>query len=194
MTRIIIIFFALTISIWYASAQSLMMKTDLMYAAVTSTPNLGAEMRLGDKSTLDIKGAYHPWNLQGTADNNRKLVHWKAQVEYRYWPCRNFDGHFFGVHVLASQYNVGQRNLDFMLGVGSEKYRFQGYGLGAGISYGYQWLLGKNWSLEANAGFGAAFLNHDKYEFRKCGEQKDSERLTYWGPTVLGINLVYFIH
>ena len=180
-------------SVRYTSAQNLMMKTDLMYAAATLTPNLGAEMRLGDKSTLDIKGSYHPWNLQGSADNNKKLVHWKAQVEYRFWSCRNFDGHFFGVHVLAAQYNIGQRNLDSMFGMDSEKYRFQGYGLGTGISYGYQWLIGKNWSLEANAGIGAAFLKHDKYEYRKCGERKDSERLIYWGPTVLGINLIYSI-
>ena len=193
MVRIIIIVFALAVSAWHTSAQSVMLKTNLLYTGATLTPNLGAEIRLGDRTTLDFWGSYNPWNLEGRNESNKKLVHWMSQVELRYWPCRSFDGHFFGLHLLTSQYNIGQKNLDFILGNESEKYRFQGYGLGGGISYGYQWLLSKNWSLSANVGIGLAFLNHERYESRHGGKLKDKENMTYIGPTRLGINLIYFI-
>ena len=193
MIRILVAILVLTVSNRYASSQNLMIKANLLYAGATFTPNLGAEMRLGNRSTLDIRNAYNPWNLIESAGNNKKNVHWMTQAELRYWSCRSFDGHFFGIHLIASQYNISKMNLDFILGEDSEKYRFQGFGLGTGVSYGYQWLLSKNWNLEANIGIGVALLKYDRYECRQCGKQKGSERLIYWGPTRFGINLVYFI-
>ncbi|MDR2039997.1 MAG: DUF3575 domain-containing protein [Bacteroidales bacterium] len=193
MKRILLVIFVLTTTIHCISAQDMMLKTNLLYAGATFTPNIGAEIRLNSNFTLDLNGAYNPWNLKGSAESNKKLVHWMAQAELRYYTCRSFDGHFFGVHLLASQYNIIQRNLDFILGNDSEKYRFQGYGIGAGLSYGYQWVLSKNWSLEATVGIGAMYLDFDKYECRTCGKQEGSETKIYLGPTRLGINLIYYI-
>ena len=170
-----------------------MVKTNMLYAGASFTPNIGAEIRLGNRSTLDIGGAYNPWNLRGSADNNKKFVHWMAQAEYRYWSCQSFDGHFFGAYILASQYNISQKNLDFIFGRNSKKYRFEGYVLGIGTSYGYQWLLSKNWSLEANLGIGIALLDYDKYECLQCGKHEDKVQMMYLGLTRLGINLIYFI-
>ena len=193
MIRIILTIIAFTISIQYTSAQSVMAKANLLYAGSTLTPNIGAEIRLGNRSTLDIVGAYNPWNLRGNEDNNKKFVHWMTQAEFRYWTCQSFDGHFIGAHLLASQYNISQKNLDFIIGRNSKKYRYQGYGWGGGISYGYQWLLSKNWSLETNIGIGIALLDYDKYECRQCGKQESNEQMIYWGTTKFGINLLYFI-
>ena len=193
MKKVFLSIFVLTIIFQHVSAQDIMLKTNLLYAGATFTPNIGAEIRLNNRYTLDLRGAYNPWNLKGDQDNNRKLVHWMAQAELRYWTCRSFDGHFFGVHLLASQYNVGQRKLDFLFGKDSKDYRFQGYALGAGVSYGYQWLLGKNWSLEATIGIGAAYMDHDKYECQTCGKLEDTVQRLYIGPTRLGLNLIYFI-
>ena len=193
MIRIIAAIFTLIISIQYSLAQSVMVKTNMLYAGATLTPNVGAEIRLGNKSTLDIGGAYNPWNLKGSEDNNKKFVHWMSQVEYRYWLCRSFDGHFLGAYILASQYNISQKNIDFIMGRNSQKYRYQGYGLGVGTSYGYQWLITKNWSLEANLGIGLAFMDYDKYECSQCGKHDDKVQKVHIGLTRLGINLIYFI-
>ena len=193
MIRILVGILALTISVRNSSAQSLMMKSNLLYAGATLTPNLGAEIRLGDGSTLDIKSAYNPWNKKVKTSDHKKFVHWMTQAELRYWPCRSFAGHFLGIHLIASQYDINQMNIDFIMGHDSEKYRFRGYGFGAGISYGYQWLLGKNWSIEANVGIGSALLNLNRYEYDQYGDSEYPERKTYWGPTRFGINLMYFI-
>ena len=99
----------LTLLVSYSRAQDIAIKTNLLYGGYTYTPNLSLEIGLGKRSTLDLGGGYNPWNLDGTAENNKKLVHWLGEIEYRYWLCQRFSGHFLGVHVLGSQYNMRNR-------------------------------------------------------------------------------------
>lgn len=176
-----------------ARGQQVSVKTNALYGAYTYTPNLGLEFGLGHKSTLDLGAGYNFWKKDGTADNNKKLVHWLAQAEYRYWTCQKFNGHFFGIHALGTQYNISQHELPLLFGKGSKDYRFQGWGAGGGISYGYQWILGKRWNLEANIGVGYVYLQYDKYECKKCGTKLGSEHRNYFGPTKAGISLIYII-
>ena len=37
--------------------------------------------------------------------------------------------------------------------------------LGAGISYGYDWVLGRHWNLEAEIGMGYAHAWFDRYHY-----------------------------
>lgn len=174
-------------------AQIAAVKTNLLYGVYTYTPNLGMEFRLGKKWTLDLGAGYNPWNREGSFEDNKKLVHVLGQLEARYWLCQSFNGHFFGAHVLASHYNIGQKNLPLLFGKNSADYRFQGDAIGGGISYGYQWLLGKRWNLEATIGVGYARLMYDKYDCPKCGEKINSEHRNYFGPTKAGISIIYLI-
>ena len=66
----------LTLLVSYSRAQDIAIKTNLLYGGYTYTPNLSLEIGLGKRSTLDLGGGYNPWNLDGTAENNKKLVHW----------------------------------------------------------------------------------------------------------------------
>lgn len=177
-----------------AQAQDVAVKTNLLYGVYTYTPNLGLEIGLGKRTTLDISGGYNPWNLKGSADNNKKAVHWLVEPEFRYWLCERFNGHFFGIHALGSQFNIAQHNLPMLLGKGSDKYRYEGWAVGAGVSYGYQLLLGKRWSVEFTLGVGYAQLNYDKYDCPKCGEKIESGKTkNYFGPTKAGISLIFII-
>ena len=183
----------LTLLVSYSRAQDIAIKTNLLYGGYTYTPNLSLEIGLGKRSTLDLGGGYNPWTLDGTAENNKKLVHWLGEIEYRYWLCQRFYGHFFGVHVLGSQYNIAQQDLPLIFGKGSKEYRFEGYGYGGGISYGYNFFLGIRWSIEANLGIGYARLHYDKYKCQKCGEKIGTESRNYFGPTKAGISLIYYL-
>lgn len=174
-------------------SQKVGLKTNLFYGAYTQTPNLSLEMRLGKRSTLDVGGGYNPWNLDGTFDDNKKLVHWLGELEYRYWLCHTFSGHFFGVHALGTQFNFSGHELPWLLEKGSKDFRYEGYGYGGGISYGYHFYLGKRWSLEANIGVGYARLHYDKYDCAKCGSKIGSDVKNYFGPTKAGISLIYII-
>lgn len=191
MNRTLLLTFTFLCFAFVANAQKIAVKANLFYGAMTYTPNLGIEIGLSMRSTLDINGGYNPWNLKGSESSNKKLVHWLGNVEYRYWLCEKFNGHFFGVHALGSQYNISQHELPLFFGKGSKGYRYEGWAAGAGVSYGYQWILGKHWNLEANIGIGYARLKYDKYNCVKCGDKVGSDFRNYFGPTKAGVSLIY---
>jgi hypothetical protein len=53
--------------------------------------------------SLDIGFGYNPWQFGG----HSSLRHWLVQPELRYWPCRVFEGHFWGLHGMYGEYNIG---------------------------------------------------------------------------------------
>ena len=168
-------------------------KTNLLYGGLAYAPNLGVEVGLGERTTLDISAGYNSWNVDGSFTDNKKLAHFIIQPEFRYFLCDRFRGHFFGVHALYSMYNISGHSLPMLFGKESQKYRFQGDAYGGGISYGYQLMLGTRWNLEFQAGVGYVRLCYDKYNYRKCGEISQSGNKNYFGPTKLGISLIYII-
>ena len=50
-------------------------KTNLLYGGVARTPNLGVEIGLAPRWTLELSGSYNPFNLNGSDADNKKLVH-----------------------------------------------------------------------------------------------------------------------
>lgn len=182
---------ALLFSCTTLAAQKAAVKTNIVYDA-TTTFNLGVEFGLSSKWTLDISGNYNPW----TFSNNKKWKHWLVQPEARYWLCNKFMGHFFGLHALGGQYNAGGIDIDAKF-LGNDlsqlkNHRYQGWGIGAGLAYGYAWPLSRHFNLEAEIGFGYVYFNYDKYRCEKCGEKlgKDLNN-NYVGPTKAALNLVY---
>lgn len=193
MYKRIIFIICLTIVSLGAMSQTIGLKTNLLYGAITLTPNLGVEIGISQRSTLELSGGYNPWNLNNKTNDNKKLVHWLGELEYRYWLCQKFNGHFWGVHALGSQYNISKHKLPLLFGKGSQEYRHEGWTVGGGLSYGYQFILGKSWNLELNIGVGYARLKYDKYECRTCGEKIGTESRNYLGPTKAGISLIYIL-
>jgi len=170
------------------SAQDLAVKSNLLYDA-TATVNLGAEIGLAPKWTLDLSANYNGW----TFNDNKKWKHWMAQPEARYWFCERFNGHFLGAHLLGGQYNVGGIKLPFGIYKGLRDHRYEGYYYGAGLVYGYQWLLGKRWSIEAALGLGYVRAHYDRYECPHCGEWKGDGVKNYLGVTKAAVSLIYII-
>lgn len=174
-----------------AYAQKVAVKTNLLYGVYTFTPNLGLEWGISHKTTLDFSGGYNPWKINDKGE--KKAVHWLAEAEYRYWLCERFNGHFFGAHILGSQFNINRHSFPLLLGKNSGDYRFEGYAVGGGISYGYHWLLGNRWNLEANIGVGYVRLVYDKFSCKSCGEKLGREKRDYLGPTRAAVSIIYII-
>ena len=161
----------------------LALKTNAVYLA-TSSLNLGLEVGLSKKFTLDVSGNYNPWEFSG----GKQIKHWFVQPELRYWPCERFNGHFFGLHGHVGEFNVsGFKILDL------DGRRYQGDFYGGGISYGYHWMLDNRWSIEGTVGVGYAHLDYDKYKCGKCGTRISGREKDYWGPTKIGISLIYIL-
>ncbi|MCD7936479.1 MAG: DUF3575 domain-containing protein [Tannerellaceae bacterium] len=167
-------------------AQEVGIRTNLLYWG-TTTPNLSVETALGKKITLEVTGGYNPF----TFHDNKKLRHWLVQPELRLWTCEKFVGSFFGFHAHYGEYNVGGIKLPLEIFRGLENHRYQGYAVGGGFSYGYQWYLGPHWNIEAQFGFGYTYTEFDRYECHKCGEHLGKGHKHYFGPTRIGVSLVY---
>lgn len=194
MIRLTIVIIFLVLSFKDSVAQGVVgIKTNVLYGGVTLTPNLGVETGLGKHTTIDFAVGYNPWNVDGNSRGNKKLSHFIIQPEFRYFLCERFNGHFFGIHALYSQYNISGHKLPMLFGKSSKDYRFQGNAYGAGISYGYQLMLGTHWNLEFEAGVGYARLDYEKYKCNKCGTKIESVEKDYYGPTKAGISLIYLI-
>jgi hypothetical protein len=172
----------------FAQAQRLAVKTNLLYD-VTATANLGFEVALSKKITLDISGNYNEWDVV----KGKQWRHFMVQPELRYWTCDHFNGHFFGLHALGGQHNVYGVELPFKLYPSLAEYNFRGYFVGGGLSYGYHWILGRRWSIEATVGAGYLHISFDKYATPDSGTKLDSGKENYIGPTKIGISIAYMI-
>lgn len=101
---------------------------------------------------------------------------------------RTFRRIFFGFHAHYAAYNAGGIGA---LGMGDRRY--QGCLYGAGVSYGFLWLIGKRWNLELTLGVGYARLEYDRYVRQKCGRFLGKGHENYFGPTKVGISFGFVI-
>ena len=191
LVRLLFLTIAACFCVGSAGAQHVGLKTNLLYGGGALTPNLGLEIGLGRKTTLDLWGAYNWFNLDGARNDNRKLAHWIAQPEFRYWTCETFNGHFFGVHAIGGMYNIAGRKVPMLF---NKESRYEGYAAGGGLSYGYHWMWGKRWGAEFTVGAGIVFLEYDEYGCYKCDDYVGTFKKTYFGPTKAGITLVFLIN
>lgn len=171
-------------------AQDVAIKTNLLYDALL-TADLGVEVGLAPQWSAELTGNLNAWTI-----NDRRWKQWNVQPELRYWFCRAFAGHFVGAHLIGGQYNFGHLPFGFsFLGTDFSKlkdYRFQGWMAGAGVAYGYTWLLNRHWSIEAEIGIGWIYTRYDQFECRDCGERVARNRAhNYVGPTKAAVNIVY---
>lgn len=181
-----------------ASAQEVAIKTNLLYDA-TTTPNIGIEIGLGGKSTLNLVYGINPWKFKSDSHGDRFVKHWILMPEYRWWTCTRMSGHFLGVHALGGQMNAANVDLPvpgaFFSGINLRNAvkdsRYQGWYAGAGFTYGYQYMLSRHWNLEAEIGVGYAHLWYDQYPCGECGTRISKGQTNYLGLTKLGLSIMY---
>lgn len=183
-----------TVTAWLAipaaNAQDVALKTNLINDIALS-PNIGVEVGLAPKWTLDMTAEMNLWKVDG-----RSWKHLYFQPEARYWFCQRFSGHFIGFHALGGIYNFGKLNLPFnMLGSNLKELkdkRYQGWAAGAGVVYGYAWPLHKHWNIEAALGIGWLYTRFDSYPCQVCGTKIDRNKShNYFGPTKLSVAVEY---
>ena len=180
----------LLMSVVGVKGQNVALKTNLLYDA-TLTVNAGLEVGLAPRWSFDLLGNYNGWTVDG-----HKWKHWLAQPELRYWFCDRFAGHFIGLHALVGEYNFG--NFDTSLSFLGTDYsvfadhRHQGWYAGAGIAYGYSFILSRHWNLELELGAGYVYTRYDVFECQGCGKKVEEDKPHHYvGPTKAAVNLVY---
>lgn len=165
-------------------------KTNLL-SDVGLNPNLGIEFGVAPRWSIDLSGQLNGWTVSG-----KRWRHWAVQPEVRYWFCQRFQGHFLAINGMGGQFNVGNINdnlkfLFFGFDDLSTK-RYQGWMAGAGIAYGYSWILNKHWNIEAEIGAGWIHTVSDVYPCKDCGTKiEENLKKNHIGLTKAAVNLVY---
>lgn len=154
--------------------------------------NLGGEVQVAPRWSLDLTGDVNFWKFS----DGKRWKHWIALPEARYWFCDVGGGSFVAAHLIGGQYNIGHVDMDFkLLGTDFGKLkdnRFQGWMVGAGLGYGYDWILGRHWNLEAEIGLGWVYTRYDQYRCKGCGQAVTKDKPhNYFGVTKAAINIVY---
>jgi hypothetical protein len=189
--KICLLAFFLPICFGRADAQEYAVKSNLLYD-VTATLNAGVEHRFAPQWTVDLSGNLNAWTFR----DNVKWKHWMLQPEARYWFCDAWAGHFVGIHAQGGQFNVG--GIDSSLKILGTDFsvlkdrRYQGWMAGLGLAYGYAWILGTHWNLEAEAGLGWTRCWYDTFRCAGCGKKVATGNVHDWfGPTKLSVSIVY---
>ena len=191
--KVLMFMVALVVSQSAVHAQHMAIKTNILYDALLS-PTIGIEVGLAPKWSFDASGTINFWTV-----DDKRWRQWMVQPEARYWFCQRNAGSFLGFHAIGGQYNFG--NLDFLGGghkfLGTDfgqlkDHRLQGWMVGAGVAYGYSWMLDERWNLEAEIGAGWIYTQYDRFACGGCGA-KDLPNKThnYVGPTKAAVNLIY---
>lgn len=162
------------------------LKTNLIYDAA-ATINLGVEFPLGRRWSMDISGNYNGWTLS----DNRKWKHWMVQPEFRFWTKTRQRGHFIGIHLLGGEYNLNRMHLPFKMYPSTADRRHEGWGVGAGFTYGYRWNFSERWGMEGQLGLGWIYTEYDKFCPKNCGVRVSSGSKHWFGPTKIALNLIY---
>lgn len=190
----------LMLTLWSTtmSAQTLALKTNVLYSA-TTTPNLGVEVGLSRRLTGQLYYGFNGWEFNCKGGQPSHIKHWLLMPELRWWQCSTFNGWFYGVHLMGGEFNAGNAHVPVPgaffsgenLGSMIRDSRCEGKYLGGGVTVGYQWILGKHWNLEAELGAGYNHVWYDQYRCSECGARLSTGNTNYIGLTKAGIALLY---
>lgn len=164
-------------------------KVNLLYGLSTFTPNIAAEVMLSKRSTLELSYSSNPWKHKADLNDNKKLLHGIAGLEYRYWLKESYNGHFFGAQGLYSEYNISGYDIPILF---EKEYRYEGNAYGCGVLYGYALPISKMWNLEFTVGADVLHMNYDRYSCRTCDTKSELFKRTHIVPNA-GINIVFLI-
>lgn len=117
-----------------ASAQIFTVRADAL-ASLTGTVDLGAEVSVADKWTVEVAGRWNPIRTTSLSTN-----FYAVQFGSRYWLYESFVGHFIGQHIMYADYDIGSRHK-----------HYDGRAFGVGVSYGYSWMLSLRWNVSVEA-------------------------------------------
>ena len=163
-----------------------LLKSNVLAIAAAAVANLGFEVELWPRWSLDVPVYYSPYDL---FKETRKVRVLATQPEVRYWFDRVGDRHFVGLHTHVAGFNIA---------LGDEgRYQDPGHALwGMGLSYGYALPFGKDgrWGAEFTLGVGFADYKYDKYAntgIREGQKLYASGSKLYWGVTRAAISLSY---
>lgn len=178
MNRSIILFFfflCLNLNSTSTYGQYIAVKTNALEWAIAS-PNIGFEFVVGRKLSVELSAG-------GNFLNSSKRINYvRLQPEVRYWFERPLVHHFVGLTSLFAQDNI---HIDHK--------HFDGDLIGAGVTYGYNWVLGERWNIEATLGIGVVKYRQFKWKEGELKPEDPNDTGVSIVPIKAGLSLSYII-
>ena len=115
----------------------------------TGTVNAGVEIALGKQWSIDLSGY---WNPVKTDKFSSRF--WYVQPSVRYWRYEHFVGPFYAAHIAYGRYNIG-----------NDRWYYKGWLTGIGLSYGYTWILSRQWNFTLEGGLGIYYMRDRKRQY-----------------------------
>ena len=157
-------------------AQRVAVKTNLLLDGVLA-PNIGFELVTGKATSLSVSML----SFEKCLGNDLKAI--VLQPEFRYWySTQPMSRGYIGLIGLGGFYkgDFGQDTYD-------------GYGGGAGLSFGYVFNLTKRLNLELSTGFGAFYYHQKKYWSDREPEDLTPEKGYMLIPFQAGVTISYVL-
>lgn len=160
-------------SVW---AQRFAVKTNAISWA-TLSPNIGAEIILSNKVSLDLSATFNPFQFK-----DYRLHFVQLQPEVKYWFGRPLSQHYIGITGFFANNNLQFRN-----------YFYKGDLFAGGLTYGYAWVLNERWTMEASFGVGAVHYRQFKREAAEKFTSEPNKTGTILAPVKLGLTFSYIL-
>lgn len=169
-----------------ASTYRFAVRTNVLYDALL-LPTVGVEWRVNRDWGVRLDGSLSWWC--GSTGKVQKI--WLLNPEVRWYLLR--DKRFYvGVSGSYGEYNLYKYALGNLF---SKDTGYQGSLWSAGAVVGYQLYLSRNFSVDFNIGLGYTRSEYDSFGVTD-GVRVNKERnktKNFWGPTQVGISLVWTI-
>ena len=181
----------LTFSIKGVNAQRAAIRNNLLYDA-TLTPNIGFDVRVDSLWTVGALFGLNAWDVN--KDTNKKWRHLLVAPNVRRWLGDSlYHKSYVEADLIYSHFNVSNTRIPFGLYSATKDRRLQGDLFALGGKYGYAWILGRCWRVEAEAGIAVGYAWFKEYECAHCGAQLGEGNRIFLLPQ-LGVNVVLIIN
>lgn len=154
-------------------------RTNLVGLA-TGNLNLEFGMTLNKKFSLHLPVQYNPFIYN--REKNTKFQNLTVMPGARYWLRESFMDQFVGFSLIGSRYHIG--NL-------FDDYRYDGWGAGAGVSFGWTYPMAPRWNFEWELGVAGVWASYDKSVCKSCGYTYGKENKWYVLPHKVAVSLIY---
>lgn len=174
---------ALCLDLFPASAQNASVSTDMVSYANFATLNLEASVPMARHWSVNASVKYNPFEFdlgEGREDARNKQQAYALGM--RWWPWNVYSGWWVGGKLQYQEYNVG--------GIVSRK-TSEGDRLGAGISGGYSYMLGKHFNIDFGLGFWTGYDKFSVYACPVCGVTENTGSKFFILPSDVMIALSY---
>ena len=157
----LILLAALLLACGIAAAQEAALSTNVLGYVNLGTMNVEASYGVARHWSINLGMQYNPFTFDGNGEadtmQNRRQAY---AIGARFWPWHIYSGWWMAGKMQYQEYNTG--------GITSPV-TTEGDRLGAGLSGGYTYMLGRHFNFEVGVGLWTGYDIYTRYACPRCG-------------------------